>query len=205
MKNNEIAESFIVKGDECLSTGKHAEALDHYNQCLRFASSKTLLSEAFAGRSKVYFETEQFKMCEENIVWAVDNEISGEKCEAVIAMQETCRDKLDPISSADEFFQLTQPAHPKVPFIAECLEVRENAIYGRYIMTNKELQPGDIVVVEEPFYKVLNSEQAQTRCAVCLRQNNMNLFPCTKCSNGESRALFFCLLLSRTFCLLCYF
>lgn len=190
MKNNQIAESFIVKGDECLSTGKHAEALDHYNQCLRFASSKTLLSEAFAGRSKVYFETKQFKMCDENVLWAVDSKISGEKCEAVIAMQETCRDKLESIASADEFFQLTQPAHPKVPFIAECLEVRENAIYGRYIMTNKELQPGDIVVVEEPFYKVLNSKQAQTRCAVCLKQNNMNLFPCAKCSNGESRANF---------------
>lgn len=173
MKCDEVAESFILKADECFSSRKYAEALENYNQCLRFAENKSqVLMDAFVGRSKVYQAVQQFDKCVDNI-------------------KEDCREKFSDISSDKSdnetwsFFKLSHPAHKKIPFIAECLEVRENDVYGRYIMTNKDLNPGDIIVVEEPFYKVLDPNQRHNRCAVCLRQNMMNLFPCEKC-DGES-------------------
>lgn len=193
MKSDQLAESFIVKAGECFSLKKYAEALENYNQCLRFAVNKSqVLSEAFAGRSRVYYEAQQFEICLDNIQCAIDASVSDEKCKSFKTFQDQCHEKLKNIASENnvndtcDFFKLSQPAHKRIPFIADCLEVRENDVYGRYIMTNKSLNPGDIVVVEEPFYKVLDPKQRQARCAICLQQNMMNLFPCTKCSDGES-------------------
>lgn len=193
MKSDQLAESFSAKAGECLSLKKYAEALENYNQCLRFAVNKSqVLSEAYAGRSRVYYEVKQFEKCFDNIQCAIDASVDEEKCKSFKTFQQEYREKLNNIASENndndtcDYFKLTQPAHKKIPFIAECLEVRENDVYGRYIMTNSNLIPGDIVVVEEPFYKVLDPKQRHARCAICLQQNKMNLFPCAKCSNGES-------------------
>lgn len=190
MKNCQLAESFCLKAEECLTAERYAEALENYNQCLRFAvSNSPVLSEAYAGRSKVYYETQQFRNCFDNIRWAIEASVCDEKCTTFITLQENCLEKLNAIkadNSDDVFYKLTKPAHSKIPFIANCLEVRVSEIYGRYIMTNEDLTTGDIVVLEEPFYKVLHSQQIHSRCSVCLKQNLMNLFPCANCSNGES-------------------
>lgn len=193
MKCNQVAESFSLKAGEFLSIKKYAEALENYNQCLRFAENKSqVLSDAFAGRSKVYYEVKQFQECLDNIQFAIDACESDEKCKSFKTFQDECREKVSDIALEKtetidrwSFFKLSHPAHKKVPFISECLEVRENDVYGRYIMTNKDLKPGDIVVVEEPFYKVLDPKQRFARCAICLQQNMMNLSPCAKC-DGES-------------------
>jgi SET and MYND domain-containing protein 4 len=188
MKNNQLAESFGLKADECMAADQFTEALENYNQSLRYAPPKSKsLSDAFWGRSKVYFEKQQYQKCLDNIQLAADSSSCEEKCKSFTNFASECREKLSSVASADEsLIALTQPAHQKVPFIADCLEVRENEIYGRFIMTTRDLIPGDVVVLEEPFYKVLGTKQRHTRCAICLRQNMLDLFPCTKCSNGES-------------------
>lgn len=191
MKCNKLAESFILQAEECLKSKKYEEALENFNQGLRFSPNKSeLLSNAYAGRAQVYFETEQFVKCIENIESSNDANLCEEKCKGFKVMKESCVDKLNEIASENNnsdtcnFFELTQVKHKRIPFIADCLEVRENEVYGRFIMTNKNLSPGDIVVLEEPFYKVADSKQHSVRCAVCLQKNMMNLFPCAKCSNG---------------------
>jgi len=50
--------------------------------------------------------------------------------------------------------------------------------------------PGDIVIMEEPFYKIISPSEKNARCAVCLKQNLLNLIPCEKCSAGKKRKLF---------------
>lgn len=193
MKSNRKAETFISKAQECLTSKNYTEALENYNQSLRFAVSKTkALSDAYSGRSKVYYEAQQFEKCLDDIQCAIDASVCEEKSKTFKSLHDKCNERLSVIASDSDdngkwdFFKLTQPAHEKIPFIADCLEVRENEVYGRYIATTRDLKPGDIVVVEEPFYKVLHTENRHTRCAICLRQNMLNLFPCVKCSNGES-------------------
>lgn len=190
MKNNQLSESFCLKADECLSSDRYAEALENYNQCLRFAvSNSQVLSEAFSGRAKVYKEMKLFETCLDNIRRAIDAGVCDEKRNTLKNFEEKCRKEIasdHKANNAKVFYKLTKPAHKKIPFIANCLEVRVSEIYGRFIMTTDDLSPGDIVVLEEPFYKVLHSQQIHQRCAVCLKQNDFNLFPCAKCSNGES-------------------
>lgn len=192
MKCNQVAETFSLKAGEFMVEKRYTEALENYNQCLRFAEGKSaVLSEAYAGRAKVYCEVQQLEKCNENIQSAIDTCECDEKREEFHKLREHCENLRNVASASGDtdarsFFKLTRPAHEKIPFIASCLEVRENDLYGRYIMTTSDLKTGDVVVVEEPFYKVLDLNQRHTRCAVCLRQNMLNLSPCLKCSKGES-------------------
>lgn len=192
MKNNQIAESFLQKADEFLSGRKFAEAIENYNHSLRFAPNKSrALSEAFAGRAKVFFENQQFVKCLDSIAFAIDVSVCDEMCKPYKALRDRCLERFadDASASGDNkpnFIALAQPVHKRIPFIADCLEVRENDVYGRYIATTKDLNVGDVVVLEEPFYKILDPTQRHARCAICLQQNMLNLFPCVKCSDGES-------------------
>jgi hypothetical protein len=185
MKSDKAANNFRVKGDEQLQNGNFSEALESYNNCLRFATSKSAESSAaFAARAKVFFKTARYKECIENnaSVEQVNNLIEEMEylsdIEEKSKINESEREKWD-------FFKLTHTKNEKIPFIADCLEVRENEIYGRFIATTKDLAPGDIVIIEEPFYKVLSVTERSNRCAVCLKQNALNLMPCSKCSTGR--------------------
>jgi SET and MYND domain-containing protein 4 len=195
MKNNQIAETFLLKAHESFKNANHREALENFNQTIRFATVKSqLIADAFAGRAQIYYEMKQHQKCIENIQNAIQLSVNDENIKKYKKIQ---NEILGEISSeeykvqhekkmSEEFFSLSHDAHKKIPFIAECLDVKENDVYGRYIMTNKDLKPGDIVVVEEPFYKVADLKIRHTRCSVCLKQNLLNLLPCSKCSTGKS-------------------
>lgn len=187
MKKNQLSESFLVKAAEFFAAGEFTEALKSYNNALRFACAKSQsLSDAFAGRASVYHKTKHFKISCENYQKAISECICEEKLTLYKkSLDEISRKVSSEVESCDNFFAFSQPAHKRIPFIAESLEVRENDEYGRYIATTKDLSPGDVVVMEEPFYKVLDIELRHTRCAVCLQQNSLNLIPCAKCTDGE--------------------
>jgi SET and MYND domain-containing protein 4 len=187
MKKNQVSEGFLVKAGEFLATEEVIDALKSYNNALRYALPRSqVLSDAYAGRGKVYNKLKQFKLSCENYQKAINECICEEKCKLYKkTLDEISRKVPSEVEPCENFFAFSQPSHKKIPFIAESLEVRENDEYGRYIATTKELSPGDIVVMEEPFYKVLDTELRHTRCAVCLQQNNLNLTPCAKCTDGE--------------------
>lgn len=188
MKNNEEAENFIGKAEEFWKAGKYQESIENYNQCLRNADKNSqILSDAFAGRAKVFAEVNQPEKCFESIKHAISACICDDKRKAFEEMMMEYEKKFNLISSDKlSFFKVAHQPNQKIPFISDCLEVRENEIYGRYIMTTKDLQPGDVVVFEEPFYKILDPAFRHTRCSVCLKQNEMCLMPCAKCSHGRS-------------------
>jgi hypothetical protein len=182
MKSDKVANNFRVQGDEQLAIGKFSEALVSYNNAIRFAASKTVEQQLFAARAQIFFKAGRISECLENNQ-NVEN-LNGliEELEYLKDIDEKCNSESN--SESDEFFKLSHAKNEKIPFIADCLEVRENEMYGRFIATTKDLSPGDIVIIEEPFYKVLSPTEASARCAVCLKQNNLNLMACSKCSTG---------------------
>lgn len=193
MKSNQIAESFLLKAEESSSNQQNRDALENFNQTLRFALPKSqLIADAYAGRAKLYCEMKHYQKSIDNIqlgIQVASANNNDEKVQTLKCIQDEILEKVssscDIQSDSEEFFTLSHDIHKKIPFIAECLEVRENDVYGRYIMTTKDLKPGDIVVVEEPFYKILDPKSRHTRCSVCLKQNLLDLLPCNKCSHGE--------------------
>jgi hypothetical protein len=193
-KCDKVANNFRVKADEYSIKNDYLSALKSYNNCLRFATNKSIeSSSAFVARAEIFYQFELYNECLENIelAFATKNNFTSALETKLNEMKVKCENINDTVNRGNceskklEFFKLSHDPNAKIPFIADCLEVRENEVYGRFIATNKDLEPGDIIIVEKPFYKVLSPDERNARCAVCLKQNSLNLIPCINCATGK--------------------
>lgn len=82
------------------------------------------------------------------------------------------------------YLKLSYPCNPKIPFIANCLELKSSEKFGRYVVTNKNLKAGQIIAIEDPFSKCLLKDACYKYCCNCLDDNCLNLFPCTGCTQA---------------------
>lgn len=173
------------------------DALLKYNESLCSAETESEnRGLAYANRSAVYVEMGLFDKCLENIDLARKSRYP-EKNYAILDKREAkCvemmkHEKREP-AQADIWsnFKLTYPAHEKLPFIAEGLEMRADSKYGRHIVTNRPLKVGDVIAIEEPSFRVIKADSRYStcfdsntfqRCANCLRENLLSLIPCSSC------------------------
>lgn len=88
------------------------------------------------------------------------------------------------------FFQLSYPANEKIPNVANCLELKSDPNFGRFIVALHDLKPGDVIAIEEPFFKIIDTTATHLRCSNCLKSNNMNLVPSDLCSSSKLRRKF---------------
>lgn len=199
-KSSERSEKLRKTGNDLYSQKKFYEALVKYNQsaCSAEKSSENL-GNAFANRSAVYFETKQYEHAIENIKLAKLNGYPEKNFNILNTREEKCleclcrRKKSEPKIEKD-FFQLSHKAKKTLPSILDCLELKNDEQFGRYVITNKALKVGDIISQDEPFCAVLLShskiievpdENIYRRCSNCFRENFLNLLPCETCCEGE--------------------
>lgn len=190
MKDNNRADFFRAMGNSFYNKNKFLEALTNYNRSLCYAQSNSKqMALAYANRSAIYMELKEAGKCLENIQLARDNKYPNQsklnereqKCFEV-QKSHTHDPENDPLS----FFKLSYPPNEKIPFIVNCLKLRRSNKYGRHIITNQELMPGDIIAIEEPFLKLISHGGRYRRCTYCLKSNLLNLIPCDgDCSSGE--------------------
>lgn len=178
-KSNEIADSFRDKGSKEFSCGRHEHALKLINTSLSYSESDANKSLSFFNRSAVYMELKLYTKCLENIQWARDHDY--EKVDALNEREKKCRELMKrqkaTVDVAPVRYCLTYPANRKVPFIINALEMRVDKNFGRGIYTTRDLKSGDVIAIEEPFFKFMKDEAKFKRCANCLKSNKMNLLP----------------------------
>jgi SET and MYND domain-containing protein 4 len=169
--------------------GNFLGALIGYNRGLCRAATNLQKSILYGNRSAVYFEVKKYDLCIENIQLARKYGYPADKLDKLMIREEKCRKLIE--SDVDEkqddiwnFFKLSHKSHEKIPFIIDGIDVQSSKKYGRYLITNIDLMPGDIIAIEEPFVKHLYREFTH-RCAACLKQNHLNLIPCNGCTDSE--------------------
>lgn len=191
-KNDEISKSHRKRGNEKFCLREFQRSILFYNRGLCYAKSPSLLSILFANRAAAYLELNRYKECLENIQLAKDLGYPNDKMPKLVAREERCKEQMiinrNTVNKNEEaaknFFQLSHESHPTIPFIIKGIELRSSEEFGRYLITTRDLKPGDIIAIEEPYLKYL--EQGHVirfeRCANCLSENNLNLIPCEECS-----------------------
>ena len=190
-KSSIIAESCRSEGNKFYTKRKFVDALKCYNQSLCFAELGTSdWGLVYANKSAVYFELKIFLKSLENIELAKKNWYPAENFGKLSKRKAMCEEAIEKkikqtsaIAFGQKFLKLSYKPNKKLPFIAECLEMRSSEVFGRYIITNVDLKPGDIIAIEEPFTKCLLPEHSYVYCANCLRDNFMDLVPCFDCTS----------------------
>jgi SET and MYND domain-containing protein 4 len=186
MKDNKIADRFRNDGNLLYQQNKIFKAVLAYNMSLCYSEpGSKQLALAYGNRSAVYLQVGLFDECLENIELARENnhpdpaklKIREEKC---LEARET--KSKQPEDDPAELIKLSYEPNKKIPFIVDCLELRANEKFGRHIITTRDLNPGDIIAIEEPALKMLDSLLIRySRCIGCLKRKMLSLFPCDGC------------------------
>lgn len=182
---------FRLTGNKHYRARKFYDALVYYNKSLCNAvPGSTEFSLAFGNRSAVYMELGEYDFCLENIQLAIDCGHPEDRLKKLIERREKCLDLLeilerDPRSNPWTFFKLSHPPNEKIPFVADCIELRASKNYGRHLITTRALKTGDVICIEEPFHRFILNSARFTNCANCLKCDKLNLFPCCECDNSE--------------------
>lgn len=184
MKCNKKCDALRIEAKELGGNSKNLEALEKLNEALCHASNDDKKSLIYADRAAICFELKVYEKCLENIRLAKNCGL--ENC-SINALNENCinalknekpRDRDDEENS--EFFSITSAKNKRIPFIADCLKLQESWKFGRGIFTNRLIKTGEVLVVEKPFFKILNKDVRYRRCANCLRKNTATLIACDK-------------------------
>lgn len=190
-KNNSKANELRLIGNQHYKSRKFFQALICYNKslCCAIPGSKDF-SMAIANRSAVYMELKEYELCLENIKLAIECGYPEDRMKNLLERQEKCLDLLelhepDPHDNPRSFFKLSHPPNDKIPFVANCIELRESKKFGRHLITNRALKTGEIICIEEPFHKFINNSARFSHCANCLKSEKLNLFPCLQCDYSK--------------------
>lgn len=114
-------------------------------------------------------------------VYSVDH---GKATNATIAFANS----IDPSYSYDKYHgepSLSLTPNSEIPLAVDCLEIKYNSQYGRHIAKSKDLKPGQIVVIENPYAHALTTKDdlyRYTKCANCYEENFLCLIPCASCT-----------------------
>lgn len=183
-KCSEKAKNFINEAKEFQGKLKFSDAILSLNKALCYATTEDLRSLIYVDRAKIYFSLKLYEQCLENFELAKDQGSDNE-------MKESCKNLLKYNGTDDDdeslkFFSIKLPVNPKIPFIANCLKLQESWKMGRGVVTDKPIKTGEVLVIEEPFFKMLNKDVRHKRCAHCLKSNRYSLIPCDKyCVSSE--------------------
>jgi hypothetical protein len=129
---------------------------------------------------------QQKEKCLENIKLArthgYANEVKLKQREDEALKQKTTKQQKVP----ENFFKLSYPANERNPSIVNCLEVKKSEKFGHHVVTNRNLNPGDVIAVEEPIFKEIKISGRYVRCSNCLKSNMLSLIPCdVECTHGK--------------------
>lgn len=189
-KDDSRAVEYRTEGNKMFKDSKFFESLEFYNKSLCFASTRSQnIALAYGNRSAVYFELKDFGKCLENTKLACDAGYPTEKLGRLMERKRRCVESMKQQQASDDddpwnFFKLTYPPNKKYPAIAGCLELHKNEKYGRHIIANRDLMPGDIIAIEETPFNGLTVEGSYIHCANCLKSNKMSLIPIETCARA---------------------
>ncbi|CRL01017.1 CLUMA_CG014244, isoform A [Clunio marinus] len=181
----EMSEKFRNEGNLQFKKHQFKEALVLYNKSLCNSEKTLQLGLAYGNRSAVYFELKLYEKCLDNIRLARTNNYPSNKMNKLISRENICKkliQKESLMSQHEDIFKISHPVNKKIPFIADCLKVCEDEVFGRFVVTDSQLDPGDVVAIEEPFFKFINDEFCHQRCSNCLTSNQLSLIPCENCT-----------------------
>lgn len=168
-KSKEDSESWFLVANQSFRNKKFSNAIEAYNASLCYALPESEdIPLIYANRSAVYCDMGEYGLALENIQLARKAGITVGEMAQLDAREEKCRRFIETIGlekyrEVSSFFKLSHPPNPKIPFIADCLELRQNKKYGRHIVTTRNLKAGEIIGIETlafPWLTDLGSDPA---------------------------------------------
>uniref|UniRef100_A0A182W1Y3 Protein-lysine N-methyltransferase SMYD4 n=1 Tax=Anopheles minimus TaxID=112268 RepID=A0A182W1Y3_9DIPT len=198
VKDNAKAQSIRSRGNKFFhpKVKRYIEAIKCYNESIAFSEKGSEdRAIAYANRSMICYELHRYEECLENIRLARDSNYPERLASKLVKREEDAKKALlaagnnrivvkgrvDSKACGGEL-KLTYNGHETVPQVAECLTLCESKTFGRYVVTNQNLNAGDVVIIEQPFCRLLRDVYRCIRCEFCFKESIFTLIPCEGCT-----------------------
>jgi tetratricopeptide (TPR) repeat protein len=199
-KSDKASDKHREAGNSHFVQKEFQKALIYYNKAITYANTKNVICLAYANRSAVFFELKRYEECLKNIEWARENKYPASKMSKLDERENKCKElmaKTDKPEDLWKYFKLSYPANEKIPWIANCIEMRTTEKFGRGIYATKDLKAGDVICVDEPIINGFMESSDVTgsgmgdsyymHCYHCFKSCMLNLIPCIR-----TNAIMFC-------------
>lgn len=194
-KNEVKSEEVRLRGNIFYNDKDYISALKCYNASICYAPLDSLhIAKGYFNRSGVMLQLKHYEYCFKDIELAksVKTILTEDLSEQLVIREILCvrlqaedEDRLDDDDENnfdfEKEFVLSYPPHPDIPYIADCLEIRNTPDTGRGVFTKRELKPGDLVAIDDFFSSTANQNSIYSICHNCSSENYYHLFPCSNC------------------------
>ncbi|XP_037079259.1 uncharacterized protein LOC119100256 [Pollicipes pollicipes] len=162
------SDALRAAGNTCFGRGEYAAALRTYTEAAMRAppAPAPQLSLALANRSAAFFQLGQYGPCQEDVARALGHFYPAE-----------LRYKLQ------ERLALPAPSYGRsqtLPAASAAVELASSPDRGRMLVANRDLQPGDVVIVERALCWTALPEAWSSHCYHCCRRLEAGE-PCPAC------------------------
>lgn len=184
-KSAKVAEKHRKLGCQHFSKKENFDALIEFNKSLCHAFPGSVpMALTYANRAEVYFQLKLYEHCLGNIELSLDNGYPRSNMERLLSCRKRCkqlmRDDCKQHSPWD-IFKLSYDRHQHVPFLSNCLNVRNVPGVGQRFAVNQDLKSGDFIAIVDGASKLINPLARHLRCSWCLRDAKLDLLPCRGC------------------------
>lgn len=186
-KNDELSIAHRDKGNEFFRKKIWRIAMEFYNASLRYASNGSEnISLAYANRSATFFHMKLYDQCLIDIGLAkkanYPQRLMHKLNEREAACMQQMKEKSTKVQTAGAEPALSFGADEKYPSMANVLEIRQNAEFGKHMVAKDDIAVGQTIVLEDVFCVGVFSDD-RAHCSTCLKFVR-NFIPCPNCSHA---------------------
>ncbi|XP_068215695.1 SET and MYND domain-containing protein 4-like [Palaemon carinicauda] len=142
----------------------------------------------YANRSAVLFELKQYEECLKDIERAFQYGYPESLQNKLVKRREGCTTAMESLEGRPDrlvtYHAVTPPilASPNstLPALSSSVKMALSPTAGRYLVAQKEILPGEVLVVEEVYSRCLYHQNLQTHCNSCFTRCLIPL-PCPSC------------------------
>lgn len=183
-KNSNLSLNYRNQGNQIFILKNYKKAIEYYNKSLCYAEIDKERAFAYGNRSLCLFELKMYEQCLVDIQMAKNANYPENLMHKLENREAACLEQVKTEMKSDNFNQpkLSFDADSNIPSMANILKIKQNDQYGRYIVTESDIEVAQTVIIERPLSDVMIGSE-YSRCSNCLEQC-MNLIACKKCVNA---------------------
>nr|XP_023012674.1 SET and MYND domain-containing protein 4-like isoform X1 [Leptinotarsa decemlineata] len=184
VKSNTISNILRKKGNDFFSEGNYAMALECFTKSILNAeNSSESLVLAYQDRAVLLFRKKYYFECKQDTERALQVDCSTRSQESLINLQK----EATKYKSHNTYFSKPIPQlsneNSLCSSATDFIEIKKDELVGRYFVAAKDINVGEILIVEKSFAHTTFPESQYLHCHECLGIC-YNLMPCPKCTKA---------------------
>ncbi|XP_055326474.1 uncharacterized protein LOC129580257 [Sitodiplosis mosellana] len=182
-KNNKKSSESRELGNEIFAANNWSDAMECYNESLRFAEVGTEnVALAYFFRSACFFKLNMIDEALADIELATKEKIPDHLLPELEQRKQECLELVEVVRREPEHPpELDYEANKHYPCLVNKVDIKCNQQFGRHLIANSDIPKGKTILLEEAF--AVSHIQDSSICYTCYRATFSNFLACEQCTN----------------------